>query len=118
MIDLDELERLLDEDIDLNGEKLTATGTQVLLTDSVKYAHAFAKNNDFWLASVRARLIAAACNAVPELIAENRALRERIRELEQKAQNAEALLGDCQFMRTLDMRRISELKAELRMKRA
>ena len=47
-----------------------------------------------------------------------RPLVERIRELEQKAQKAEALLGDCQFMRTLDMRRISELKAELRIKRA
>lgn len=84
MIDLEELERLLDEDIDLDGEKLTTIGTQVLLTDSVKYAHAFAENNDFWMASVRARLIAAAINAVPELIAENRALQKRVQELEKQ----------------------------------
>ena len=82
MIDLKELERLLNEDIDLDGEKLTANGTQVYFSDDFKFAHAFAKNNDFWLASVRARLIAAAINAMPELIAENRALREKVRELE------------------------------------
>ena len=74
-IDLDELERLFDEDIDMDGEKLEAFGTQVMLSDDSKYAHAFAKNDNFWLASVRARLIAATINAVPDLIA-------RVRELE------------------------------------
>ena len=86
-IDLDELERLFNEDIDLDGETLEAIGTQVMLSDGFKYAHAFAKRDDFWLAGARARLIAAACNAIPELIVENRALQERVRELEELCGN-------------------------------
>lgn len=76
-IDLDELERLFNEDIDLDGETLETIGTLVMFSDGSKYAHAFAKNDDFWLAGARARLIAAAINAVPELIARVRALQKQ-----------------------------------------
>jgi hypothetical protein len=41
-----------------------------------------------------AAYITAACNAVPELIAENRALQERVRELERQRVYLAKLLGD------------------------
>lgn len=53
---------------------MDATGKRELAKISNKYR---AKDTN-------AAYIAAACNSVPELIAENRALREQVRELEQK----------------------------------
>jgi hypothetical protein len=45
------------------------------------------------------RYIVAACNAVPELIAENRALRERVRELERQREILAHRLADASKIR-------------------
>ena len=74
MIDLDELERLLEENIELDGVRLETSGMWVLLPDGANYAIAQPNNDDFWTAKSRAELIASAINAVPKLIARVRAL--------------------------------------------
>lgn len=50
------------------------------------------------------------------LEAENRELLQKVQALEEKAQKAEDLWGDCQFMRTLELREIAELKGKLKVK--
>jgi hypothetical protein len=81
-IDLDELERLAAQATHLPWKVwerddryiVDASGKRELARVSMRYKPY----------PERAEYIAAACNAVPELIAENRALRERVRELERQ----------------------------------
>lgn len=126
MIDLEELERLAKAATPGPWKEgrhdmfsiVEGAHAKYIYANSIPVAISTGEEKDCERVLADARYIAAACNAVPDLIAENRALLERIRALEQKAKKTEDLLGDCLFMRTLDMRRISELKAELRIKRA
>ena len=89
MIDLDELERLHAE---AAGTPYKAKGDWIY-AQSVSHKRTFSRRPMAYTIDNRdgrykptetATYIVAACNAVPELIAENRALRERVRELERR----------------------------------
>lgn len=132
-IDLNELERLA---------KAALLPWHIYKECQLDDHHEEIRNADGWyiksVCDKKDEYILAACNAVPELIAENRALRERVqmrqelveqyekdiarlrqkvRELEERAEKAEGRLGDCRLMRNLEHQKIAELQAELRKRR-
>ena len=88
MIDLDKLERLHAE---ATPGPWTQRGNFIFCAQNKRLAYVEAERA---LDLQTAAYIVAACNSLPDLIAENRALQERVRELERERELCQELLHD------------------------